>query len=154
MCICRANVFTLLRIRKLSQGSVFDIFGIDLRISSSSMYVTASIFRKKKKKKKKEDNIRARKRGHTRARIACIDLATHRSFYLAYVCARINTNTTTQKSWGILARESILVHMKCTRSILWPRAKHTEESYKHFIPVGHWALRWMENGSFDSSVER
>lgn len=24
----------------------------------------------------------------------------------------------------------------CTRSILWPRAKHTEESYKHFIPVG------------------
>lgn len=40
------------------------------------------------------------------------------------------------RSHGGFWPANLFSSMKCTRSILWPRAKHTEESYKHFIPVG------------------
>lgn len=32
--------------------------------------------------------------------------------------------TTKEKSWGILVRDCLFSSAKCTRSILWPRAKH------------------------------
>lgn len=52
--------------------------------------------------------------------------------------------TKEKKSWGILARGCLFSLVRCTRSILWPRAKHTVEPYKHFIPVG--ALSFTMNG--------
>lgn len=49
-----------------------------------------------------------------------------------------------KKSWGILAGGCLFSLARCKRSILWPRAKHTVEPYKHFIPVG--ALSFTMNG--------
>lgn len=87
----------------------------------------------------------------TEAILAFLDLRIHRDSLssLVFIVPRRPTSYTAKttkekKSWGILARGCLFSLARCTRSILWPRAKHTVEPYKHFIPVG--ALSFTMNG--------
>ena len=121
------------------------------RTSSLSMYVNVPYIyiyiyiyiereRERERRKKSFGRKREKEGIHVHGPRASIS-ARYSVAYISRTFMRESIRIRRLKSHGGFWPANLFSSMKCTRSILWPRAKHTEESYKHFIPVGRWTLQ-------------
>lgn len=144
----RANVLrSLLRIKRSIKDPSLNMKWVRWRLKNREhlpcrymkMY-HLHIYRKREKRKKSFGGKREKEGIHVHGPRASIS-ARYSVAYISRTFMRESIRIRRLKSHGGFWPANLFSSMKCTRSILWPRAKHTEESYKHFIPVGHWTLQ-------------